>query len=273
MRIGLVVVGAALLAACGPSASAADVRAMPFGIQRPFGRMHMAKAKAPETKTAAARAPNHALEAVKDFMMGAVSGAVASFSVFPIDMAKTRIQDQRVVAGAELLYKNGVQTIARVFKEEGIVACYNGVVPVIVGSAPEAALQLGGNNNARAWFCSKLKTTDTDLPFWAEILSGSFGGGLQVVATNPMERVKIIQQVCSSLSLPHAQLSSLLNSDTFSWDAGHGHTVRKHHRGREEAWCPGSVPGSRPSACNSTLRMLQVYMSQEMRFVSSPEIC
>jgi hypothetical protein len=169
---------------------------MPFRGLGSLGRIHMAKAKAPE-KPAPSKGPNHALEAAKDFMMGAVSGAIASFSVFPIDMAKTRIQDQRVVAGAELVYKNAAQTIAKVFRDEGVPALYNGVIPVIVGSAPEAALQLGGNNNARAFLASKLKVTDKELPLWAEILAGSIGGGMQVVATNPMERVKIIQQVCT----------------------------------------------------------------------------
>lgn len=139
---------------------------------------------------------DHFLESAKDFMMGAVSGGIASFSVFPIDMAKTRLQDQRVVAGAELAYKNTVQTIGRVFKEEGFSALYSGVIPVITGSAPEAALQLGGNNFGRAFLAEKLDVSSVDLPVWAELLGGGLGGVMQVFATQPMERVKILQQVC-----------------------------------------------------------------------------
>lgn len=136
------------------------------------------------------------IEAGKDFMMGAVSGAIASFSVFPIDLAKTRMQDQRVVAGAEVLYKNAFQTMKKVATDEGIPALYRGVVPVVLGSAPEAALQLGGDVAARKFFTKKLNMKNGEtLPLWAEIISGGVAGISQVLASNPMERVKILQQV------------------------------------------------------------------------------
>lgn len=136
------------------------------------------------------------LESVKDFMMGAVAGAMSSFSVFPIDLAKTRMQDQRVVAGAEMVYKNTFQTLRKVLAEEGLPALYGGVIPVVIGSAPEAALQLGGDVAARKFFAGKLgKEPGEQLPMWAEVASGSFAGISQVLASNPMERVKILQQV------------------------------------------------------------------------------
>jgi len=144
----------------------------------------------------ASSVPDGVVESVKDFMMGAVSGAIASFSVFPIDLAKTRMQDQRVVAGAEMMYKNTFQTLKKVIAEEGFPAIYGGVVPVVIGSAPEAALQLGGDVAARKFFSEKLgKGPNEQLPIWAEFTSGSFAGIAQVLASNPMERVKILQQV------------------------------------------------------------------------------
>jgi len=144
----------------------------------------------------ASTVPDGVVESVKDFMMGAVSGAIASFSVFPIDLAKTRMQDQRVVAGAEMLYKNTFQTLKKVIAEEGFPAIYGGVVPVVIGSAPEAALQLGGDVAARKFFSEKLGMGPNEqLPIWAEITSGAFAGISQVLASNPMERVKILQQV------------------------------------------------------------------------------
>jgi hypothetical protein len=89
---------------------------------------------------------------MKDFLLGAVSGGFASFLVFPIDLAKTRIQNQKIVQGAELVYKNAVQTIFRVATTEGVPALYNGVAPVLVGAAPEAALQIGMNDKAKQYF-------------------------------------------------------------------------------------------------------------------------
>ncbi len=92
------------------------------------------------------------LASSKDFFLGAVSGGVASLLVFPIDLAKTRIQDQKVVAGAEMVYKNAVQTIFKVATTEGFPALYNGVAPVLIGAAPESALQIGMNDKAKAYF-------------------------------------------------------------------------------------------------------------------------
>jgi hypothetical protein len=92
------------------------------------------------------------LASSKDFFLGAASGGVASLLVFPIDLAKTRIQDQKVVAGAELVYKNAVQTIFKVATTEGFPALYNGVAPVLIGAAPESALQIGMNDKAKAYF-------------------------------------------------------------------------------------------------------------------------
>mmetsp|Transcript_9639 Transcript_9639/g.25105 ORF Transcript_9639/g.25105 Transcript_9639/m.25105 type:complete len:419 (-) Transcript_9639:56-1312(-) len=135
-------------------------------------------------------------EAIKDFLLGAVSGGVASFSVFPIDMAKTRMQDQRIIEGGQMLYRNAFQTISTVARNEGLPACYSGVLPVVIGSAPEAALQLGGDQAGRNYFTKQLGLKDArDLPLWAELCSGTLAGVLQVIATNPMERIKILQQV------------------------------------------------------------------------------
>jgi hypothetical protein len=92
------------------------------------------------------------LASTKDFFLGAASGGFASLLVFPIDLAKTRIQDQKIVAGAELVYKNAFQTIFKVATTEGFPALYNGVAPVLIGAAPESALQIGMNDKAKAYF-------------------------------------------------------------------------------------------------------------------------
>ena len=92
------------------------------------------------------------LASSKDFFLGAVSGGVASLIVFPIDLAKTRIQDQKIVSGAERVYKNAFQTILKVATTEGFPALYNGVAPVLIGAAPESALQIGMNDKAKAYF-------------------------------------------------------------------------------------------------------------------------
>ena len=88
----------------------------------------------------------------KDFFLGAISGGAASLIVFPIDLAKTRIQDQKVVPGTARVYTNALQTILKVATSEGIPSLYSGVTPVLIGAAPEAALAIGMNDKAKAYF-------------------------------------------------------------------------------------------------------------------------
>jgi solute carrier family 25 aspartate/glutamate transporter 12/13 len=131
----------------------------------------------------------------KELVTGGVAGAVGSFLVFPIDLAKTRIQDQRAVAGAEVVYKNIVQTITKVVSTEGFPSLYKGVTPVLIGAAPEGALQIGVNNIVRQTFADQLKTTEDKIPLPYEVIAGGCGGAAQVVVSNPMERVKVLQQI------------------------------------------------------------------------------
>ncbi|KAJ1482887.1 hypothetical protein T484DRAFT_1802470 [Baffinella frigidus] len=61
----------------------------------------------------------HRISPALDFGMGAVSGCTASLMVFPIDLAKTRIQDQRIIRGVAPIYTSIIQTIKKVASEEG----------------------------------------------------------------------------------------------------------------------------------------------------------
>ena len=131
----------------------------------------------------------------KDFWIGAVSGGIASFLVFPIDLAKTRIQDQVIQVGTKAAYRNTFQTITKVARKEGLRSIYHGVAPVIIGSAPSSALQLSGNGHAREFLAFRLGVEPASLPLQMEVLAGGFGGLCQVIANSPMESIKVIKQV------------------------------------------------------------------------------
>ena len=133
--------------------------------------------------------------ASKDFFVGATAGGIASFTVFPIDLAKTRMQDQIVIVGKTPKYTNTFQTLAKVAQNEGFRGLYSGVFPVVIGTAPSSALQLGCNNQAKSWFAHRLNVDVVNLPFHFEVLAGAFAGMCQVAAANPMESVKVIKQV------------------------------------------------------------------------------
>lgn len=127
------------------------------------------------------------LENIYNFTLGSLSGAIGASSVYPIDLVKTRIQNQRKTG--TLLYRNGVHCFQKVLKDEGIIGLYRGLLPQLIGVAPEKAIKLSVNDFTRKIF----KANDSSIA--VECLCGGLAGMSQVIFTNPLEIVKIRLQV------------------------------------------------------------------------------
>ncbi|TEY54941.1 hypothetical protein BOTCAL_0235g00130 [Botryotinia calthae] len=131
------------------------------------------------------------LESVHHFALGSLAGAFGAFMVYPIDLVKTRMQNQRSSRVGEMLYKNSWDCAKKVVRNEGFKGLYSGVLPQLVGVAPEKAIKLTVNDIVRGHFSTK----DGNIQLKHEILAGGMAGGCQVVFTNPLEIVKIRLQV------------------------------------------------------------------------------
>ncbi|TKA76096.1 hypothetical protein B0A55_04415 [Friedmanniomyces simplex] len=126
------------------------------------------------------------------FGLGAIAGAFGAFMVYPIDLVKTRMQNQRGARVGQMLYKNSWDCATKVVRNEGFRGLYSGVLPQLVGVAPEKAIKLTVNDLVRGKF-TDLKTGN--IPFRMEMLAGASAGMCQVIFTNPLEIVKIRLQV------------------------------------------------------------------------------
>ena len=63
--------------------------------------------------------------------------------MYPIDLVKTRLQNQRTGSYVgELMYKNSLDCFKKVIRYEGFFGLYRGLVPQLVGVAPEKAIKL-----------------------------------------------------------------------------------------------------------------------------------
>ncbi|EEH16181.1 hypothetical protein PABG_06268 [Paracoccidioides brasiliensis Pb03] len=131
------------------------------------------------------------LESVHHFGLGSIAGAFGAFMVYPIDLVKTRMQNQRSARVGEKLYRNSLDCARKVIRNEGILGLYSGVIPQLIGVAPEKAIKLTVNDLVRG--SATDKTGKVALPW--EIFAGGMAGGCQVVFTNPLEIVKIRLQV------------------------------------------------------------------------------
>lgn len=126
------------------------------------------------------------------FALGSIAGAFGAFMVYPIDLVKTRMQNQRSARVGQLLYKNSIDCFSKVIRNEGFRGLYSGVLPQLVGVAPEKAIKLTVNDLVRG----KLSDPKTGQIWWAsEVLAGASAGACQVVFTNPLEIVKIRLQI------------------------------------------------------------------------------
>ncbi|XP_050406141.1 electrogenic aspartate/glutamate antiporter SLC25A13, mitochondrial [Patella vulgata] len=137
------------------------------------------------------------LESAYRFSLGALAGATGATAVYPIDLVKTRMQNQRTGSFVgELMYKNSFDCAKKVIRHEGILGLYRGLAPQLVGVAPEKAIKLTMNDLMR----DKLMNKDGSIPVWAEMVSGGTAGACQVVFTNPLEIVKIRLQVAGEIA-------------------------------------------------------------------------
>lgn len=130
-------------------------------------------------KSASANVFGQVLEAGYNFVLGSMAGAFGAFMVYPIDLVKTRMQNQRSVQPGQQLYNNSIDCFRKVVRNEGALGLYSGVLPQLVGVAPEKAIKLTVNDLVRGWFTDK-KTGNMPLP--AEILAGGSAGACQVVS-------------------------------------------------------------------------------------------
>ena len=112
----------------------------------------------------------HVAESTYRFFLGSIAGAAGATVVYPIDLVKTRMQNQRtgLSKAGELMYKNSFDCARKVITREGVFGLYRGLAPQLVGVCPEKAIKLTVNDLVR----DKLSTTSGKITLQSEIIAG-----------------------------------------------------------------------------------------------------
>ncbi|KAH3846405.1 hypothetical protein DPMN_088706, partial [Dreissena polymorpha] len=97
-----------------------------------FGFYHTVKGIIPEQ-------PDPTMDVLRRFCIGLASGILSSVINIPFDVAKSRIQGPQPVRG-EIKYRTCFATMATVYKEEGYLALYKGLLPKILRLGPGGAI-------------------------------------------------------------------------------------------------------------------------------------
>ncbi|CAM4628247.1 unnamed protein product [Leuciscus chuanchicus] len=124
---------------------------------------------------------------------GGIAGIVGVTCVFPIDLVKTRLQNQRP---GQQVYKSMIDCLIKTVQSEGYFGMYRGAAVNLTLVTPEKAIKLAAND----FFRHHLSKDGRGLTVVKEMLAGCAAGMCQVVITTPMEMLKIQLQDAGRLA-------------------------------------------------------------------------
>jgi Ca2+-binding EF-hand superfamily protein/CRP-like cAMP-binding protein len=126
------------------------------------------------------------------FSLSAIAGGFGIFLVYPLDLVKTRMMNQRNSHGGARLYINSFDCLGQVFRYERVQGLYRGLLPPLLAVGPEKFIKFTVNDLLRG-VSSKEGSTSQHL--LTEIVSGGCAGACQLLVTNPLEVAKIRMQM------------------------------------------------------------------------------
>ncbi|KAF6106221.1 solute carrier family 25 member 22 [Phyllostomus discolor] len=142
---------------------------------------------------------------------GGIAGLIGVTCVFPIDLAKTRLQNQQ---NGQRMYSSMSDCLIKTIRSEGYFGMYRGAAVNLTLVTPEKAIKLAAND----FFRYQLSKDGQKLTLFKEMLAGCGAGTCQVIVTTPMEMLKIQLQDAGRIVVK-TRLQSLqrgVHEDTYS---------------------------------------------------------
>lgn len=122
----------------------------------------------------------------RHLMYSGVSGAIATTIIYPLDIVKTKLQDQKGL-GKQRVYAGPVDCARQIISKDGLKGMYRGWPPNVLFVMPEKALKL----TCFEMFRNSFMDEHGYVSMGKEMLAGGLAGFIQVTMTNPMELLKI----------------------------------------------------------------------------------
>ncbi|XP_063486963.1 mitochondrial glutamate carrier 1 isoform X3 [Symphalangus syndactylus] len=126
---------------------------------------------------------------------GGIAGLIGVTCVFPIDLAKTRLQNQQ---NGQRMYTSMSDCLIKTIRSEGYFGMYRGAAVNLTLVTPEKAIKLAAND----FFRHQLSKDGQKLTLLKEMLAGCGAGTCQVIVTTPMEMLKIQLQDAGRIAIP-----------------------------------------------------------------------
>ena len=139
----------------------------------------------------------------------ALGGSIGIGVAYPLDSIKTKTQS---AAAAGIKSKGMKKMFIEVYKSEGFMGFYNGLLPAMLGQSLYISAAFASN----AWALTQLVETDLSPNVIQLALAGSFGGLVASFVINPIERLKIQMQISNGeINDSYECLIQTIKSDGF----------------------------------------------------------
>ena len=123
------------------------------------------------------------IEPLLHFSTGAIAGGIGAVVAYPCDYIKSQLQTEH---GKDKYKGNGWDCFVETIQENPL-KLYRGVTVQVIGIAPEKGIKLGVNDVLSSYSYSNLG----GFPLEIQILSGAVSGFCQVIASSPLEVLKV----------------------------------------------------------------------------------
>ncbi|KAI9343726.1 mitochondrial carrier domain-containing protein [Zopfochytrium polystomum] len=124
---------------------------------------------------------------VERFAISALSPAVAVIFTNPFDTAKVRLQLQKKSGAGEKVYKNTFDTLAKIFRNEGVKGLQKGLTPAVLREGSKNLFRIGMYDPIMSMMHDPSKGS---APPWKRMVAGSLCGVMGAFSCNPFELVK-----------------------------------------------------------------------------------
>ncbi|KAK9703122.1 hypothetical protein K7432_010885 [Basidiobolus ranarum] len=124
---------------------------------------------------------------IKNTIAGASAGCVTSIITCPLDVVKTRLQNQGKHEGVNA-YRGTLGSLSRIWTEEGVRGLYRGLGPTIYGYLPTWSIYFSVYNNLKTGLGEWTgKTADNVI---VHVFSAMGAGAASSIMTNPLWVIK-----------------------------------------------------------------------------------
>lgn len=132
--------------------------------------------------------------------------------MYPLDVVKTRMQLQTAAPGSPEAYKNMIDCLVKIVKQEGFSRLYKGITAPILMEAPKRAVKFSANDEWGKLYRKAFGVEKVNQPL--AILTGATAGATESFVVVPFELVKIrLQDRNTSFKGPVDALSSIVRNE------------------------------------------------------------